>query len=359
MVSGSLALNLQHTESRRSRIHPIFSRIQNPLKRQIERQFWWKLSWTKESGHRQKPVRAISADWSHSRVITNVKCSEIITLHKYTKFNKRVTILEGFFLLHAKKLAWRWLVAVEVQETLYYPVIIKKKKLSSPRLSTEGNVDNWRRAQCRGPSSNRKSALQFSSQSESVSGPSYIRNNFTDLPTVSAGKNVTSKKKKKSKLYLQTYAVIAECNLEQRHPRWVIRVVERWFYTGKSLVQKVERLGETEQDDHVYDAKGQHVAGYHTVDHRDERPGQSYCSANEIKPNVIMPSRYNRTVVRPGQLGHYPLPWSNLNLAPSKSSLSLSLPFSLAAREYVEAATVVNIALYMRNSQCNDTRSVR
>lgn len=81
--------------------------------------------------------------------------------------------------------------------------------------------------------------------------------------------------------FRQAHIVVAERRLEQRHPRARVGREERRLDLRMALVQEVEGLRESKQDDQVNDAECEHVAGQHRVDHRHERPSQAYSAAME------------------------------------------------------------------------------
>lgn len=61
----------------------------------------------------------------------------------------------------------------------------------------------------------------------------------------------------------------------------MIRVIEAGLDPWKALVEKMKWLGKTKEYNHVDDAKGEHIASYHAVDHGDEWSSQSHCPATD------------------------------------------------------------------------------
>ena len=69
-----------------------------------------------------------------------------------------------------------------------------------------------------------------------------------------------------------TYTVLSQGHVKQSNPCGVISLKQPWGVNA--LLEEIEGLGESKQDDDVDDGEGEHVSSDHAEDHGHKRPGQ-------------------------------------------------------------------------------------
>lgn len=79
---------------------------------------------------------------------------------------------------------------------------------------------------------------------------------------------------------MDSYVVVAECPLEEAHPRGE-EIAKQWRFVRMPAMKEEERLREGQQHDGVNDGEGEHVTGDHAVDHGDERTSEANGSGEE------------------------------------------------------------------------------
>lgn len=82
-----------------------------------------------------------------------------------------------------------------------------------------------------------------------------------------------------------THIVVTESGLEEGHPGAGVGVEHGRLHLRMSLVEEVKRLREAAEDDRIDNAKGEHVASYHRVNHRHKGTRQAYGAAKEKQEN--------------------------------------------------------------------------
>ena len=81
-----------------------------------------------------------------------------------------------------------------------------------------------------------------------------------------------------------SHVIVAKRHVEERHPRGAPSVELAVFvWCGAALVKEVEGLREAQQHDAVDDGEGEHVSGYHLIDHHHERTSQLQGTAGKYK----------------------------------------------------------------------------